>query len=157
MVYIFYKKSKKIYLIRPLLIINRVEVLKLSFFWKLPLFVDLTNNLINFRRNRLRNQIFPILKIFFNPKIELAIDQFIKTANFEKNYFNYQLYKIKKFLKIQKLKNLSSKNRQMNNTKLLMYLPEDLKKLIYKHLLFFYFKDSLSYEFDFIIKLWNLK
>lgn len=146
MIYIFYKKHNKIYLIRPLLKINRFEIFKLSCFWKLPIFVDLTNNLLNFRRNRLRQQIFPILKFFFNPKLEMAINRFIETANFEKNYFQHQLYKINHFLKIQKIK----------NQKFFIYLPYVIKKLMYQHLFFFYFKDNLSYEIDYLLKLVNL-
>lgn len=149
MIYVFYKKSKKFHLIRPLLTLNRFEVLKLIYFWRLPLFVDSTNKLTNFRRNRLRHQIFPILKIFFNPQIEIAILRFIETANFEKNYFHRQLYGITYLFQIQKFKRLNLKKTKQ----FMLYLPYGIQKLIYKNLLFFYFKDSLPNELNCVLKL----
>lgn len=153
MIYIFYKKSKTLYLIRPLLIINRLEVFKLVLFWGLPVFVDSTNKLTNFRRNRLRHQICPILRIFFNPKIEIAILRFIETANFEKNYFQRQLYGIKYLFQIKKFKRLNSKKNKINSKVFIPYLPYGIQKLIYRNLLFFYFEDSSPNELNCLIKL----
>lgn len=153
MMYIFYKKTKKLYLIRPLLIINRLESSKLVIFWKLPIFLDSTNKITKFKRNRLRHQICPIIKIFFNPKLETAILRFINTANLEKNYFNRQFYGIKKLFQLDTLKFSGLKKTQITNKQLFSYFPDGIQKLIYKNLLLFYFPDALSSEFTSLLKL----
>ena len=88
---IFYKKRKKIIIIRPLLVLNRLQILKVCTFLHLPIYIDSTNQLTNFRRNRLRHQILPLLKIFFNPKIDVVLTRFISIVNSENIYFNNHL------------------------------------------------------------------
>lgn len=153
MIYIFYKKTKKIYLIRPLLIINRLESLQLAIFWKLPIYIDATNKITKFKRNRLRHQIYPIMKTFFNPKLDIAIIRFIKTANFEKKYFNRQFYGFKKLFQLYKLRMLSLKKTQIINKQFFNYFPDGIQKLIYKNLFLFYFPDGLASEFNCLLKL----
>ena len=100
---IFYIKRKKINIIRPLLILNRFQILKACVFFHLPLYIDSTNQLTNFRRNRLRHQIYPLFKIFFNPKIDMALTRFISIFNAENIYFHNHLKNIAKFIKIKHL------------------------------------------------------
>ena len=151
MIYLFYKKTRKLCLIRPILTINRVESLKLTLFWKLPIFIDSTNKITSFRRNRLRHQICPVIKIFFNPKLEIAIFQFAQTANFEKKYFNSQFYGIKKLFQLHKLKIFNSKKIQTRQV--FNYFPDEIQKLIYKNLLLFYFQNGLLNELNCLLKL----
>lgn len=153
MIYIFYRTPQTVHLIRPLLLINRVETFKLAIFWKLPIFIDSTNKLTNFRRNRLRHQICPILRVFFNPKIEIAIFRFIETANFEKNYFNQYFNEIKKIFQFQKIKALEKKQNKIKNKQFLGYLPYGLQKIVTKKLLFFYFPNALQNELNCLLKL----
>nr|WEM32125.1 hypothetical protein [Ostreobium sp. TRHA14-720] len=152
MVYIFYNKIKKVHLIRPLLHINRLEVCQLSRFWKLPLLIDVTNKFKNLKRNRLRYQILPSLKIFFNPKIESALYRFIETANFEKRYFNIQFERIKYYFQIQKIKNLKSKHFKIYKKEIFNFFPYEVQKLIYQYLLKNYFQKGLSYEIFFLLR-----
>ena len=70
---IFYINQTKIQLIRPLLHLKRTEIKQLCLFWALPISIDKTNWLIKLRRNRLRHQVLPLLRVFLNPKIDYAL------------------------------------------------------------------------------------
>ena len=153
MISFFYQKRIKIQLIRPLLSLNRLEILKLSSFWLLPIYIDPTNKLFNFRRNRLRHQIFPILRVFFNPKIDNALLRFIETINLDKNYFNSQLYETKNFFKIQKIKSLNSGVKNLESKKFFTCLPINLQKKIYKQLLILHFKNITFNEIESLLQL----
>ena len=100
--YVFYKKVVKIQLIRPMISLNRYETFKLSQFWNIPVNRDRTNKLVIFRRNRIRSQILPILKFFFNPKIDQAFLKFIQEINLDKAYFNKQIKENENFIKIRR-------------------------------------------------------
>ena len=150
---IFYKKRTKSYIIRPLLSLTRLEILQLCFFWKLPIYFDSTNRLMNFRRNRLRFQVFPILKIFFNPKIEVSLVRFISTIDFDDYYFNQQVCEFSNFFKKREL-NLSNFKKMEKIKNWISYLPNNLQQKFYQRLLFFYCK---SLSFNEIRLLFNLK
>ena len=152
-VYIFYKKGKKIQLIRPAIALNRFEILKLASFWQLPIYVDYTNKLISFRRNRLRHQIFPILRVFFNPKIDKAFFRFIETVIFEKNYFNQQLNETKNFFRIQRIESSNLRVEQLKIKKFLIYLPENLQKKFYRQFLIVFFKNITFNEIESLLRL----
>ncbi len=153
MIYIFYQKRKKIQFIRPLLNINRFEVFKLSSFWLLPVCVDPTNECIYFRRNRLRYQVFPILRTFFNPQLNLAFFRFIETLNFEKQYFNFSLHEVKNVLQIRRIDFLNTKSKKIKSPKFFTYLPVNLQNKFYRQLLISYFKNITFTEIDFLFRL----
>jgi tRNA(Ile)-lysidine synthase TilS/MesJ len=144
---IFYIKRKKINIIRPLVILNRFQVLKTCIFLHLPLYIDSTNQLTSFRRNRLRHQIYPLFKIFFNPKIDIALARFISIFNSENIYFQNHLKNIKKFIKI---KNLSFKKIQALNWAI--FLPRALQRKIYQNLLTSLFKSLTFNEIEFLLR-----
>lgn len=148
---IFYKKREKIKLIRPLLNLNRFEIIKLCNFWKLPIYVDLTNKYINLKRNRLRHQILPTLKIFFNSKIQKALVHCIKTIQFENTYFKYQLKSIKKFLKTKHFTYTKIRGKS-HLSKWLRYLPYALQQKVYQQFLVFHFKSLTFLEIQFFLK-----
>lgn len=146
---LFYKKREKIFVVRPLLILNRLQILKLCSFLRLPIYLDSTNKLTNFRRNRLRNQIFPLFKIFFNPKIDIALTKFISIINYENNYFKNHLKNINKFIKIKKfnLKDL----KKIQRSKWILFLPLALQRKFYKNLLISHFKSLTFNEIEFLL------
>lgn len=148
---IFYKKREKINLIRPLLFLNRFQALRICIFFCLPIYIDSTNKLMSFRRNRLRYQIIPTLRVFFNPKINIALNKVISIANCENDYFINHLKNIEKFFKLKKfnLKNL----KKIQNTKWLIFLPKALQKRIYKQLLISRFKSPNFSEIEFLLKI----
>lgn len=147
---IFYIKRKKISLIRPLLALNRFQILKICVFFSLPINIDSTNKFINFRRNRLRRQILPLFKAFFNPNVDIALTRAISIINCENLYFTNHLRYIEKFLKLRKFnfKNL----KKIQNKKWLIFLPKVLQKKIYKQLLISYFKSLTFDEIEFLLR-----
>lgn len=151
MKYIFYKKTKKIQLVRPIICLNRFETFKLSKFWKLPIKIDLTNELLLFRRNRLRNQILPILKLFFNSKIDQAFLKFIKDLNLDQFYFNNQIKQHLTFIQVYKSKFKKYKLKKINQ--FFLYLPINLQKKIFKQILKTYLKEITNQEIELLLEL----
>lgn len=144
--HVFYKKRKKINIIRPLLALNRLQILKICVFLRLPLYIDTTNQITNFRRNRLRHQICPIFKTFFNPKIDMALARFISINSSENIYFNNHLKNITKFIQI---KNLNCKKIKI--LKWVVLLPYALQRKFYQSLLISRFKSLTFNEIEFLL------
>ena len=80
--------DKNVFLIRPLLFVNRFDLRKLCSFWQLPVYPDKTNENLNYYRNRIRKQLLPLLRFFFNPQIDKIFLQFSELANSEEIYLN---------------------------------------------------------------------
>lgn len=78
-----------ILIVRPLLSINRFQITILSSRWGLPLQPDQSNQNAHFSRNRIRKQILPALRLFFNPQIDYAIYQFIEIISVEEQYLSF--------------------------------------------------------------------
>jgi tRNA(Ile)-lysidine synthase TilS/MesJ len=57
-------------LVRPLLSLNRHDALKLCKNMYLPIYPDVTNEKLQFLRNRLRKQLLPLLRYLFNPQFD---------------------------------------------------------------------------------------
>ena len=148
---IFYKRREKISVIRPLLVLNRFQILKMCIFFHLPIYIDSTNKLMNFRRNRLRYQIIPLFKIFLNPKFNTALNRFISLTNCENSYFKNHVKNIRKFIKLKKLnfKDLE----KIQSKKWFLFLPKALQKKFYKQLLFSNFKSLSFSEIEYLLKI----
>ena len=77
--------GKGYYIVRPLLSISRIELNKICYFWKLPIYPDKSNQKVKFFRNRVRGQLLPIIKLFFNLNIEnifLQLGKIIETEDY---------------------------------------------------------------------------
>ena len=61
--------------IRPLLGLSRGDVTRLCANWNLPVYPDVTNEKLQFLRNRLRKQLFPLLRCLFNPRLDKSLFQ----------------------------------------------------------------------------------
>lgn len=92
-------------LIRPILNLHRFDLQKLANFWKLPIYPDKSNKKTDYYRNRIRKQLLPTLKFFFNPKIDLILLQFSEILAMEQLYLEvvsnrlkYDFYLKKKLL-----------------------------------------------------------
>ncbi len=70
-------------IVRPLLFTNRSDIQKCFYFWKLPNYPDKSNSSIQYSRNRIRNQLLPTLKFFFNPQLEQVLFQFAEIVSLE--------------------------------------------------------------------------
>ena len=87
-------KGYKMIILRPLLKFSRFEFLKFCEFWYLPIVPDFTNFNVCFRRNNLRLQFIPYLKIFLNLNLSQKIDQFQQILKLENQYLQLILKKI---------------------------------------------------------------
>ena len=63
-------------IVRPLMNFLRCNITMICRKNKLPVSPDFSNLKIKYSRNRIRKQIVPTLKTFFNPKIEKALARF---------------------------------------------------------------------------------
>ena len=61
--------------IRPLLGLSRGDATRLCANWNLPVYPDATNEKLQFLRNRLRKQLFPLLRCLFNPRFDKSLFQ----------------------------------------------------------------------------------
>ena len=86
--YNFKPQRKNCTTIRPLLSLSRFETGKFCAFWQLPLYPDRSNQKVNFLRNRVRKQLLPTLKLFFNSRIETLLLQFAEIVEVENLYMN---------------------------------------------------------------------
>ena len=84
----------QIIILRPFLQFSRFELLKFCEFWNLPILPDFTNLNACFRRNHLRLQWIPYLKIFLNLNLFNKIDQFQQILHLENQYLHLFLQKI---------------------------------------------------------------
>ena len=71
------------YIVRPLLSISRIELNKICYFWELPIYPDKSNQKVKFLRNRVRGQLLPTIKLFFNLNIENIFLQLAKIVETE--------------------------------------------------------------------------
>lgn len=92
--YINYSKKKSVKLFRPFIKISRFKLLKFCEFWNLPIHTDYTNFRLNNKRNRLRLQLLPYIKYFFNKKFFKKIIQIQKIILIENKYFNFIIKKL---------------------------------------------------------------
>lgn len=86
--------QNQIMILRPFIQFSRFELLKFCEFWNLPILPDFTNLNACYRRNHLRLQWIPYLKIFLNLNLFKKIDQFQRILNLENQYLQLFLQKI---------------------------------------------------------------
>lgn len=97
------KKAFKLKIIRPLINETRFDTKNTCNNLKLPLIPDQSNQKINYSRNRLRKQILPTFRLFFNPKLDFTISRNNSIISDQENYINnLVLLLIKKTLKEDK-------------------------------------------------------
>ena len=96
-------QKKNFSTIRPLLSISRFETGKFCDFWELPIYPDLSNKKVHFLRNRVRKQLLPTLKLFFNSRIEAVLLQFAEIIEAEDHYMNQTTKKLLKKLILTKI------------------------------------------------------
>ena len=87
-------QTKPIILKRPLIQLSRFECFKFCEFWTLPIYPDITNLSFNSCRNRLRLQLIPYLKYFFNLNLNQRIKIFQELINIENQYFKSIIQKL---------------------------------------------------------------
>nr|NP_038397.1 hypothetical chloroplast RF62 [Mesostigma viride]Q9MUR3.1 RecName: Full=tRNA(Ile)-lysidine synthase, chloroplastic; AltName: Full=tRNA(Ile)-2-lysyl-cytidine synthase; AltName: Full=tRNA(Ile)-lysidine synthetase [Mesostigma viride]AAF43838.1 hypothetical chloroplast RF62 [Mesostigma viride]WKT08225.1 hypothetical chloroplast RF62 [Mesostigma viride] len=78
--------SSGINIVRPLLNTTRFELKNFVKEIHLPLWPDTSNQSLFFKRNRIRKQLLPYLRKYFNPKVDKVIAQFAEIIHDESFY-----------------------------------------------------------------------
>ncbi len=86
-IFIFFQKPKPVFIIRPLLCLDRNTLKKWILFLDLPLCIDFTNRQVFFKRNRIRFFLFPFLRYFFDFQIQNQISKSAQITNDQVFYF----------------------------------------------------------------------
>ena len=144
--------NKQLYVFRPLLFLNRFDVKQLCTFWNLPVYPDYTNDKLTYYRNRVRKQLLPLLRFFFNPQIDKLFLQFAEIANTEQIYLNFVSTRFQQEFQIKKKKSFEL------NMSLFHFLPLAIRRRLLKQFL----DDSLTkkvnfFQIDFLLNLINRK
>ena len=119
-----YKENIQVSLLRPLLLLNRYEIQKLLTWAYLPIWTDKTNFELHYRRNRIRFELLPTLRFYYNPNVDLCILHCIETIEQEMNYLTLLTIKTLKFYNIYTAK----KNFMTCNIEFFRNCPYILKK-----------------------------
>lgn len=102
---IFIKKtdilSNSHLLVRPILNLHRFDSKKLSIFWELPIYPDISNKKTHYYRNRIRRQLLPTLRFFFNPQIDSILLQFAEILTTEQVYLDITTNRLKYEFKLK--------------------------------------------------------
>nr|YP_010336813.1 tRNA(Ile)-lysidine synthase [Stylonema alsidii]UNJ15219.1 tRNA(Ile)-lysidine synthase [Stylonema alsidii] len=80
---------------RPLLSVNLNETFWFARYYCLPIWADITNMNLKYKRNRLRHDIIPYIKNYFNPQLNKHIIQFSDKLFIQVNSYyqlSYQVY-----------------------------------------------------------------
>lgn len=137
-------------LIKPFFLVSRIELKLFLTLLKLPIFPDKTNTRFNYKRNRLRKQIVPLIKLYFNQQIDGSIVKIIEILSHnEKEFVNEFLPSYKKIF-------FFHNNFYCLNQDLFKILSYEKKK----KLLFLFFKKTKKKDINvFLIKklIWLIK
>ncbi len=150
---IFAKKTNKLntllttrLLVRPILNFHRFDLQKLSNFWNLPIYPDISNVKMYYYRNRIRKQLLPTLRFFFNPQIDTILLQFAEIITTEQIYVDILLTRLQ--FEFQTKKN---KIFQLNIS-LFYGIPLAIqRKLIKKFLENYSYKQVYFFQIEYII------
>ena len=88
------KINSTISIIRPLINFSRSEITWFCRLFYLPIWSDITNYNFHIKRNRVRYEVFPYLKNYFNPQIKKNITNFIKLCYTENEYIKENTLKL---------------------------------------------------------------
>nr|YP_009312833.1 tRNA Ile-lysidine synthetase [Helminthora furcellata]SCW21087.1 tRNA Ile-lysidine synthetase [Helminthora furcellata]SCW23947.1 tRNA Ile-lysidine synthetase [Helminthora furcellata] len=90
---------KNINLIRPLLNFNRAEINWFCKYYALPIWFDYTNIYYQCKRNRIRHELIPYLKQYYQTDIEKQIELFLEKTSSDTDYLRQTTIKIYQSIK----------------------------------------------------------
>lgn len=151
----FIKKTDKLnrvysspLLIRPVLNLHRFDLKKLSIFWNLPIYPDISNKKTYYYRNRIRKQLLPTLRFFFNPQIDIILLQFAEILTTEQLYLDIVTNRLKYEFQTKKKKILQL------NISLFNSIPLSIqRKLVKKFLENYSCKQVYFFQIEYIIQI----
>nr|YP_009739194.1 tRNA(Ile)-lysidine synthase [Palmaria decipiens]QIC19633.1 tRNA(Ile)-lysidine synthase [Palmaria decipiens] len=86
--------TNRIRLVRPLIDIPRTEISWFCRHYYLPIWSDNTNIFYSKTRNRMRQEMIPYIKLYFQPKIEQQISNFLDKINSDSDYLKQNTIKL---------------------------------------------------------------
>ena len=81
-------------ILRPLLSLNRFEIQLFGQYLAWPIWSDTSNLTSTYRRNRVRLQILPLIRFYFNPKLDSCLLRSVRLANQENAYLEMVTQKL---------------------------------------------------------------
>lgn len=133
------KNTKPSFVVRPLLFITRFDLKKVCAFWQLPVYPDQTNEKLVYFRNRIRKQLLPLLRFFFNPQIDKLFLQFAELANTEQLYLDGLTIHLQEEFQIKKI------NTFELNLSVFHFLPIAIQRRLLKQFLNQYFTKQIKF------------
>ena len=91
---VYKQLNKKISILRPLIEYSRSEIAWLCRLYYLPVWSDVTNYNFSIKRNRVRYELMPYLKDYFNPEIQQNLNKFILLCQNEDEYIKENTIKL---------------------------------------------------------------
>lgn len=88
------KLSNKLYILRPLIDINRENIAWFCRKHSLPIWSDLTNYYLYIKRNRIRYELIPYLNNYFNDKVNDNLIHFLNRSNQDNEYLKQNTLKL---------------------------------------------------------------
>lgn len=133
------KNSLNFLVLRPLITKTRFQIKNISKNWKLPVFPDQTNEKTKYSRNRLRKQILPTLRFFFNPKIDFILSRYNEILNIEEIYIENIIFELFELIITE------DKNAYFINISLFY----SLSLCFQRRICFFFFKEKILINLKF--------
>ena len=121
--------DKQCFIVRPILFISRFDLKKICAFWELPLYPDQTNEKLIYFRNRIRKQLLPLLRFFFNPQIDKLFLQFAEIATAEQGYLDVLSSRLQEEFQIKKT------NASELNVSVFIFIPIAIQRRLLKQFL----------------------
>nr|YP_009033750.1 hypothetical protein RF62 [Roya anglica]YP_009256912.1 tRNA(Ile)-lysidine synthetase [Roya obtusa]AHZ11133.1 hypothetical protein RF62 [Roya anglica]ANI25993.1 tRNA(Ile)-lysidine synthetase [Roya obtusa] len=136
---------QKLQISRPLLDLTRTEIRYLIEVWKLSSCVDRTNKNLQIQRNRIRHRVLPYLRLYYNPKIDLALARWAEIVQYENIYFERLVRYLLDKLQLSSEKTLSTSFSKLE-VKIVSSLPVALQRRMIKKIFDQYTGKNLNFN-----------
>jgi len=139
--------NNKISILRPLINFKRSEITWFCRLFNIPVWSDITNYNFYMKRNRLRYEVIPYLANYFNPKIESALNDFIKFCQNDNEYIQENTIKLyiksmhKKFISLN-LRTINQQHYVLQKRVLKLYLYYNFHQQINQNIIIKILKSS---------------
>ena len=133
------RDTKQSFVVRPLLFVTRFDLKKVCMFWQLPVYPDQTNEKLVYFRNRIRKQLLPLLRFFFNPQIDKLFLQFAEIATTEQLYLDELAIHLQNKFEIGKI------NTFELNLSVFNFIPLAIQRRLLKQFLNQYFTKQIKF------------
>jgi tRNA(Ile)-lysidine synthase len=133
-------------IVRPLLDSTRSEMRMLLDLWQLPSWLDSSNQILKIRRNRIRHQLLPYIRLHYNPQIDQALGRWSEIAHSENFYLERLGFFLLCKLKLKSNSFLYDISTNGINIEVLRSFPIVLQRRILKLFIFTNIKMNLSFR-----------